>query len=283
MASVKELKSIDLSSYTIIATGISVLFSIIAAIFTTIAIGISSPGAIGVSIYIIPTIIIGTFMFTIYYSFSEGLFYNILSKKFKNIKLTFNDKNEIIKISNSETAFIIAIIITIQAVLLYLVSSFVLPLVLNATVQTLMMAGQQVAAYSIYQILVLLNQPITIAVFVFGSLILTFIFVLLGTYIYNIIASKDRGIIVKLSQENNLTAIDSIDMMRFAIAFAIISGILSIVVSIIMIITGMNIPSAIGNIVSGFIGGFVEAALIAIFYNYLAPKLGKLKLELIDQ
>ena len=37
------------------------------------------------------------------------------------------------------------------------------------------------------------------------------------------------------------------------------------------------------NVIVGFIGAFVNGALMAIFYNFLAPKLGKLKLELIDQ
>lgn len=80
MASVKELKSIDLSSYTIILTGIGVIFALLLSIIVTIGIGIVSPENIGVSIYIIPTIIVGTFMIGIYRYFSEGLFYNLLTK-----------------------------------------------------------------------------------------------------------------------------------------------------------------------------------------------------------
>ena len=72
MISVKELKSIDLSSFTIISTGIAVLFSIISAILVTIAIGIASPSALGVSLYLISTIIIGTLMFSTYNSFFQG-------------------------------------------------------------------------------------------------------------------------------------------------------------------------------------------------------------------
>ena len=50
-----------------------------------------------------------------------------------------------------------------------------------------------------------------------------------------------------------------------------------------MIISGGQPTAALGNIIGGFISGFVLGALISIFYNALSPKLGKLKLELIDR
>ena len=151
MISVKELKSIDLSSFTIISTGIAVLFSIISAILVTIAIGIASPSALGVSLYLISTIIIGTLMFSTYNSFFQGFLYNTLSKKMNTIKIAFEDEKTIVKVSTTETAIITAMIITIQTILLYLVSVFIVPLLLSSVVQTLMLSGQSVLAYSIYQ------------------------------------------------------------------------------------------------------------------------------------
>ena len=281
MASVKELKSIDLSSYTIILTGIGVIFALLLSIIVTIGIGIVSPENIGVSIYIIPTIIVGTFMIGIYRYFSEGLFYNLLTKKLKNIKFALNN-GELIKISTTETATIIATITAIQSVLIYLVSTFILPLMLNTTIQTLMFSGQQLLAYNLYQIMLLISQPMTIIMFIFGSFVITFVFVLIGTYIYNILASKGRGIFLELSKENNMTTIDSIDMMSFAIVIAIINGILNLILGIIMLISGGTVMAIITSVISGVVGGFVSAALAAIFYNFLAPKLGKLKIELID-
>ena len=53
MTDVKELKSVDLASFTIVATAIAVLFSIITSIVIVIAIGIANPSAIGVSLYLI--------------------------------------------------------------------------------------------------------------------------------------------------------------------------------------------------------------------------------------
>ncbi len=282
MISVKELKSIDLSSFTIISTGIAVLFSIISAILVTIAIGIASPSALGVSLYLISTIIIGTLMFSTYNSFFQGFLYNTLSKKMNTIKIAFEDEKTIVKVSTTETAIITAMIITIQTILLYLVSVFIVPLLLSSVVQTLMLSGQSVLAYSIYQFLMLLSQPTTIAMIIFGTFIISFIFILLGCYIYNIFANSGRGAIVNLSKEDNMTAIDSIEVLKLAIVFALIGGVLNIIITIIMLISGGNITSAIGSVIGGFISAFIEGALIAIFYNFLAPKLGKLKLELID-
>lgn len=283
MSSVKELKSVDLSSYTLIMTGIAVVFSIITAIGITVGIGLMSPASIGVSLYLIPTIIVGAFMCSIYSCFSQGLFYNVLAKKFNTIKLTFNDGNDIVKISPAETATMIGLIAIIETVLLYLVSSFVLPIVLNASVQTLMMGGQQAAAYSLYQLLVLLNEPSTVAVVILGSFIITFVFTLIAVYIYNILGSNGRGVSVNLSSANTYTVLESVDPLKLAIVVAIITGVINLILSVILLVNGGNLTPVVFNVIGGFVGGFIEAGLFAVFYNYLSPVIGKLKIELIDQ
>ena len=126
-------------------------------------------------------------------------------------------------------------------------------------------------------------------------MIISFVFVLIGAYIYNILGTNGRGIILNLSEENGLTAIDSINPMKLAIAFAIISGILSLIFAIIMVFSGAAITTAtITAKICSFplifltiletilLYPFIEAYLIAVFYNFLAPKLGKLKIELVD-
>ena len=281
MTSVKELKSIDLNSFTIIGTGITVLISALISILIAIGIVITSPGNASISIYIIPTIIVGSFICGIYQYFSNGLFYNFLSKKFRNINVAF-DNESLVKISTTETATIIATITLIQVLLTYLVSVLILPLVINATIQTLMLGGQQLMAYSLYQFLLVLSQPITIITLIFGSFIITFVFVLIGAYIYNLIASKGRAITLKLSKENEMTAIDSIEILNFAIASAIILGVLSLIFGIIMVISGANMMTLITDVCGGVVYGFIAAALTAASYNLLAPKIGKLKIELID-
>lgn len=283
MSAFKELKSVDLASFTIITTAIAVLFSIISSIVLVIGIGIVSPNALGGTIYIISTIVFGTLMYTVYNAFCEGYLYNILAKKLNTIKIAFKDEKEVIKVSTTETAIIISMILTIQVILLYLVSVFVFPLLLNSVIETLMYSGQTQVAYSFYQFLLLLSQPITIAMIIFGTFIISFVFILLGCYIYNILANSGRGAIVNLSKEDNMTAIDSIEVLKFAIVFCIVGGVLNLIVAIISLISGGPITTLIANIVVGFVGAFVNGALLAVFYNFLAPKLGKLKLELIDQ
>ena len=283
MSGFKELKSIDLASYTIIATAIAVLFSIISSIVIVIGIGITSPQAIGGTIYIISTLIVGTLMYTVYNAFCQGFLYNFLTKKINSIKIAFKDDKEIVKVSTTETSIVISMIITIQVILLYLVSVFLLPLLLNSVIQTLMYSGQQLLAYSLYQFLMLLSQPTIIAMIIFGTFIITFVFVLLGCYIYNILANTGRGAVVTLSNQDNMTVIDSVDVLKLAIVFAVVGGILNLILALITLISGGDILTSLENIIGGFVGAFINGALIAIFYNFLAPKLGKLKLELIDQ
>ena len=283
MSGFKELKSLDLASYTIISTAIAVLFSIISSIVIVIAIGVTSPQAMGGVIFIIPTIIVGALMYTIYNAFCQGYLYNLLTQKLNSIKIAFRDDKEIVKVSTVETAIVISMIITIQVILVYLVSVFLFPLLLNSLIQTLMYSGQQLMAYSVYQFMMLLSQPFTIAMIIFGTFIISFVFVLLGCYIYNILASSGRGAIVNLSNEDDMTAIDSIDVLKLAIVFAVVGGVLNLILALITLVSGGNIMTLVINVIVGFIGAFVNGALMAIFYNFLAPKLGKLKLELIDQ
>lgn len=283
MTSVKELKSIDLSSYTIIVTGIAVLFSIISSIVLVIGIGLVSLDAIGGTIYLVSTIIFGTLIYTTYNAFCQGFLYNLLTKKLNAINIELKDDKEIVKVSTTQTAIIVSMIMTIQVILFYLASVFLLPLLLNSIVQTLMFSGQDALAFTLYQFLILISQPITAAIIIFGTLIISFVFVLLGCFIYNILANSGRVAVVNLSKQDNLTAIDSIDVMKFSIVFGIIGGILNLLIVIITVTGGGNIITIVSNILIGFVSAFVNAALLAIFYNFLAPKLGKLKLELIDQ
>lgn len=281
--SIKEIKSIELASYTVITTSIGIVFSIIAAIALMIPISMSSPEGINIAIYILPTIVVGTLIYETYRNFFEGFIFNALSKRLKKIRFVLNDESEIVQVSTTEPAIITSIILTIEIILLYLVLVMLLPILVTSFIQTLMFTGQQALAYNLYQFLMILSQPTTILMIIFGTFIITFVFTLLATYIYNILAKSGRGIVVELSDENNLTVLESINTLKFAIAFAVVSGVLNIILAIIMMISGGQPTAALGNIIGGFISGFVLGALISIFYNVLSPKLGKLKLELIDR
>ena len=278
---IHEIKSIELGSFTTMTTAINIIFSIIATAVLSVLMFLLVPDSGSVIIYLIPTIIVGTFMFSIYSTFTCGMFYNLLSSKLKTICIAI-DNDKLVKISTNETAIMTAIIATIQIILLYLVSVFILPIVLSSMMQTLMFTGQQAVAYSLYQLLIVISQPTTIIMIIFGIFIISFVFTLLGTYIYNFLAKSGRGFSLKLSKNGKLTQIDSFDKLSLAIAFAIISGILNIILAVIMIISGGNVFNALVGILSGFVGGFIELFLFALFYNYLTGKITGINFELND-
>ena len=283
MSDIKTLKSIDITSYTIIGTGIEVLFSVLLSIILIIAIGILSSESIGVVAYIIPTIIVGTLMCSIYNRFAEGYLYNWLTKRMNPITFELKDGKEITKISSVPTALIVAIISTILTILFCAIAIFIVPLILSSIVQTLMFSGQGVMAYALYQAASIIMQPSIIAMAIIGSFIITFVFTLIGTYIYNFLGGKGRGVIVDLSENNDdMTSLNSIKPVSLIIVLTVISLIFHIILAIISLVSGGAASTALGNIVGGLITGVIGGGLLAIFYNFLATKLGKLKVELID-
>lgn len=275
----KELKSIDLSSYTIISTGVATLISILIAIIIIVAFAVSVPNSMGVMIYIFPTIVFGTMISNIFVNFSTGYLYNVLSKRLGFIK--FNIEEDSIKsISAKETGLLVGFITLIMILVIYLATSLILPLIISSFMTLLMYSAQTGIATAMYQTMMLISNPITIAIGIIGSVIIVSVFTLLGIYIYNILASSDREIVVKLSKENNLTQLDSITPLNFAIAMGAISLILNIILAAILVISGVPLFNALVDVLIGFVSAFITAMLIALSYNFLAPKLGKLKVEL---
>ena len=275
----KELKSIDLSSYTIISTGAATLISILIAIIIIVAFAVSVPNSMGVMIYIFPTIVFGTMISNIFVNFSTGYLYNVLSKRLGFIK--FNIEEDSIKsISAKETGLLVGFITLIMILVIYLATSLILPLIISSFMTLLMYSAQTGIATAMYQTMMLISNPITIAIGIIGSVIIVSVFTLLGIYIYNILASSDREILVKLSKENNLTQLDSITPLNFAIAMGAISLILNIILAAILVISGVPLFNALVDVLIGFVSAFIAAMLIALSYNFLAPKLGKLKVEL---
>ena len=283
MTELKELKSIELASFTTILTTIEVIFAIIISLIIAIPMSVLIPTGSSLAIYLIPTIIVGTLIYATYSNFLNGFIYNMLAKKLKTINVVIKDGEEILEISTTETAIICSIIITIQFILCYLASVFVVPIFISSIMQTLMYSGQMEVATMLYQLLLIVSQPTTILILIFGIFIISFVFTLLGTFIYNILANAGHGIKLNLSNDNKMTVIESINIKKFTIASTIIIGVLNIIFTIIMMISSLPATSAIINIIAGFVGGAIIGLLVAIFYNYLSPIFDKLKLELIDK
>lgn len=278
----KKLKSIELTSFTIMGTGINTLFSIISALILIIATTALIPNSFSVMIYVLPTIVFGTIIISIFHYFATGYLYNILSKKLKTVTFDIEEDGRISKISALPTALMMAIISLIMFLVIYLSISLILPILLSSMIQILMFTGQTPVAYILYQAYVLLSNPMIMGIVVIGLFVLTFISTLIISYIYNILGGSDRGAVVELSNDSDYTVLESINPMQLAIVIAAISLIINIVYAIISIINGAAPLTALTSIFAGLIGGFIDAYLFALFYNFLAPKLGKLKVELED-
>lgn len=276
---IKELKSVDIPSYTIISTGIATLISIVLSIITVGLLAISVPNSLGTMIYIIPTIVFGTMICSIFFTFSEAYLYNVLSKRFSPIKLDI-EENCIKKISTKETALIVTMITAIITIVVYLALAMIVPLILSSLITILMYASQTAVATAVYQAMVFISSPLVIGIGLISTILIMFIFTLLGTYIYNILGDSNRGILVELKTEDKLTQLESIKPLNFGIAIGAITLILNIIIGLIMIISGSNMFGTLSSVLASFFMAFIEALLIAAFYNFLAPKIGKLKVEL---
>ncbi|MBP3226821.1 MAG: hypothetical protein J6M08_07915, partial [Methanobrevibacter sp.] len=240
---------------------------------------VSVPNSFGVMIYIFPTIVFGTMISNIFVNFSTGYLYNVLSKRLGFIKFDI-EEDSIKSISAKETGLLVGFITLIMILVMYLATSLILPLILSSFMTLLMYSAQTGIATVMYQTMMLISNPMTIAVGILGSVIIVSVFTLLGVYIYNILASSNREILVKLSEKNNLTQLDSITPLNFAIAIGAISLILNIIIAAILVISSVPIFNALVDVLIGFVCAFIAAMLIALSYNFLAPKLGKLKVEL---
>ena len=279
MTTVKRLKSLDISSVTIMATTISLIFSIIISIIMLVVFGAISLNNIAIMAFIIPTLIFGTLIVSVYRNFIESWLYNLISKK-TSIVFSIEEDGTVTNISTVSTALIIAIITTVMALIEYMVILFLGQLTLSAMVQTFMMTGQQLIAMQLYNLLLVVSNPLYVIGLIVGGFIISFIYVLIGTYIYNLIAGNNYG--AKLNIKEN-SSLEYIDVKSFAISISIIYLVLGLISGILSAITtGNYLEIAITPIIT-FILGFIVTAIIAWLYNVLAPKVGQIKFELIDE
>ena len=283
MSNLKTLKSIDVASATIIGTGVQVLFSIILAIILLIIVGIVSSSSFVAFLSIAPTIIFGTIAFCIFSYFTQSSIYNWLAKRINPISFSIEDDGTISKIATTPTAINLAIICTIFSIIIYLMTVFVVPLILSTIVQVMMLAGQIQVATALYSVAMLYTSPAMVIGYILGIFIMTCIYTLISASIYNLLAAKGYGAKVKLNEEDKITSLESIDVKSTALIYGVISLIIGLVTGIITAVISGSYLNIVAYTVSGLIGGIIVMALIAIFYNFLSEKLGKLKIELVNE
>ena len=292
MMDVKEIKSVKLTPFTRMSASIYGVLGFIAALGMLIALTIMQAAGVlpqlgqfnvvtGLGIPIIILFPIGAFFSTIVISFFSAMLYNILVPRLGGIKLEL-DGNEVVKIPVISYALILSAIGSIWAFIVGLVLAAAispifslisaLPEASNITANITSATGGAMptgvefgAAGIVVSLALIIGLPIM--VFVFG-----FIWNALFALFYNYVATRVAKIQLEFSQiTGNLHELKHIPVLPTALAVAIVYALLGL----LGILSG-NYADFITNFVQYFIG----TALIALLYNYLAPKIGSIKLNL---
>ncbi|OEC86285.1 MULTISPECIES: hypothetical protein [Methanobacterium] len=308
MVDVKEIKSVELAPFTLMSSSIHAILAFIAAIITLIAFGIiaalvpqasvfgsviTSAGAALIIIYPI-----AAFFIYLAISFFTILLYNGLAPRLGGIKLGL-EGNEVTNIPVVSFSLILAAIETIWAFIIgvflaaaitpvFTALSSSIPVVsqaiANATNATNMTipTGQAVAAGGVFlAIILIIGLPIM--AFIFG-----FIGNALAAIFYNYIATKVSKIQLNFDAvTGTLKNLTSIPVVPASLAVAIvftIFGLLRGLADLASLSANGNVAGGVGALIASIVGYFIMyfigTALITIFYNALAPRIGAVKLEL---
>jgi hypothetical protein len=292
MVDVKEIKSIKLTPFTKMSASIYGILGLIAAVVLLITLGIlQATGVVsqlgqfnvvtGVGLPLIILLPIIAFFTTIAVSFFSVILYNALVPRLGGIKLEL-EGSDVDKIPVVPFALILAAIAAIWAFIIGLVLAAVisplfsvistLPEAANITANITAATGAAVPTGAQFGaigaiVIVALVIGLPILVFVFG-----FIWNALFAIFYNYLVIRVAKIKLEFAAISGaLYELKHIPVLQTALAVALVYAILGL----IGIISG-NYTEFISN----FVTYFIETALIALLYNYLAPRIGSVKLNL---
>jgi hypothetical protein len=294
MVDVKEIKSVKLTPFTRMSASIYGVLGFIAGLVMLISLTIMQAAGFmpelghfnvvtGFGVPLIILLPIGAFFSTIAVSFFSIMLYNALVPRLGGIKLELDGK-KIEKIPVVSYALILSAIGAVWAFIAGLVlAALISPIFsLLGTVGTMpeaaniasnftnatgsaMPTGVEFGAAGIIMSLVLIIG-LPIMVFVFG-----FIWNALFALFYNYIATRVAKIQLEFSQiSENLHELKHIPVLPTALAVAIVGALLGL----------LGIFWNYTDFITNFVQYFIETALIALLYNYLAPKIGSIKLNL---
>lgn len=305
MVTIKEIKHVKLASFVLMTASINVILAFIAAIVLLIIFGLVSAFApqnlvigryivsLGVGlIFILP---ISAFFITIAGNFFYVLLYNSLVPRLGGIKLGL-EGDEVTEIPVISFALILSSIGAIMALIIGIfIAALILPLLsilsgsipalsqafANATNATLPTGAALGVAGVIIAILLIIGLPIIVFIGGFINNALTAIF-------YNFIAirvSKIRLEFLTVSGSSNELKYIPVIPTALSVAvvffvFGFLNGLYSLITNSVHGMVAAGVGEFIGNILFYFIGYFIFVALTAIFYNFLALRIGGIKLEL---
>ncbi len=304
MVDVKEIKSIELVPFTLMTSSIGAILALIYAIILLITLGVLAAviptaglifASLGISLIVLYPI--GTFLVYITLSFVTALIYNMLVPRLGGIKLGL-EGDEVRSVPVVSFALIMAGVAAVWAFIIgLLLAAFIVPL--TTLVSTIIPLVSSIAANAtnitpatlptgsvvgtggvVIALLLIIAMPIL--VFVLG-----FIAHALAAIFYNIIIPRVGGVKLLFAPAGTNHEITSIPVVAASLALASVAVIFGIIYGIIGLINGlaagnasMGVGSLIGNIIGSFIGTFIMVALITIFYNFLAPRIGGVQLGL---
>ncbi len=280
MTKLKNLKSIDLSSITIIGTSISFIWSII---FSIVIMAILSMiiGRFDISFAIIGiAIIFGTLIVSISQYFGVSFLYNFLIKRMKDVKLGIDNMESIKSVSVVSLSIMVAVISLVVSVIIYpiifLAISFIT--ILYSLLQAISLQGFSWLVYP----LGLAFDP----TFILYSFIIGLVFTAIGSFIFNKISPKIGGLKVLLTQEDNMISIDFISPKSAGIITGVICLVFGLIYGVIFSIISVSLPANLLLIifltVGGLIGGFIYGSISAYLYNFFSKKFSPVKIELKD-
>lgn len=293
MVDIKEIKSVKLTAFTKMSASIHGILGLIAALVLLVTlIIVQATGVVsdlgqfnlvtGVGIPLIILLPIGAFFGTIAVSFFSVILYNTLVPRLGGVKLEL-EGTEVKSIPVVPFALILASISAIWAFIVGLVLAAVISPIFSA-IGTLPDAANLTANFTnatgsalptgtgfgamgiIMSVALIIGLPIL--VFVFG-----FIWNALFAIFYNYLVTRVAKINLEFTTiSESLHELKHIPVLQTALAVALVSAILGIIFGVI--------SGNYGEFISNFITYFIGTALIAILYNYLAPKIGHIKLNL---
>jgi hypothetical protein len=276
MTDIKSLKHIDLASITIMGTAINFIGSLIVVIILLIILAINTGSINQYAIISLLAMVFSVLILSIPEYFGHGYFFNFFAPKLKEINLEIVDMEKITNISVFPLALLCSIISLLITLIIY-PGIWVGISILSPFLQLLANQGGILLVY----IAIFFSNPLIIAY----SFLFTFILVAIAASVFNFISPKIGGLKLKLTQEGDMTQINSINYLNLALILGVILAVIGLVIGLILSVIVMNFIAMLSSIIylvlGGFVIGFILGALLAVFYNFLAPRLGELKIKLI--
>ncbi|HNS24671.1 MAG TPA: hypothetical protein PKK85_01180 [Methanobacteriaceae archaeon] len=295
MMNIKEIKGIKLAPFTRMTASIYAVLGFVAAVVMLIGLTIVQVAGVipelghfnlvtGVGIPLIVLLPIGAFFSTIVMSFFSVMLYNVLVPRLGGVKLELVG-NEVENIPVVPFSLILSAIGAVWAFILGLVLAAVISPLFSligamgtmpeAASITANLTASGVAiptgpgigvAEAIVSLVLIIGLPIM--AFVFG-----FIWNALFALFYNYLVSRVAKIQLEFGQiTGSLHELKHIPVLPTALSVALVFTLLGLISGIL--------SKNYGEFISNFVVYFIETALIALLYNYLAPRIGSIKLNL---